>query len=226
MEFHEWEPFYEAILADFGFDRARDETARDWLAERVEPWDLDALQLGGTVAIAGAAPSLEDQAEVATDADAVVAASDAGPRLAAEGIRADLVVTDLDGAPEGTLELAEDGVPVAIHAHGDNRTALSEWVPRFPSDAVIGTTQAEPVGPLHNHGGFTDGDRAAFLADAIGAGRLTFLGWDFEAATGVKARKLEWAAALLYWLEQRRGEQFDVLDGRRDAIDLSEYPGP
>ena len=39
-----------------------------------------------------------------------------------------------------------------------------------------------------------------------------------------KRRKLAWAERLLYWLERRRGERFDVLDGRREAIDRSGLP--
>ncbi|HKL30565.1 MAG TPA: hypothetical protein VJ898_15020, partial [Natrialbaceae archaeon] len=62
MEFNEWEPVYEAILADFGYDRAADERARDVLAALAEPFDLDRLSSvdGATVAIAGAGPSLSD----------------------------------------------------------------------------------------------------------------------------------------------------------------------
>jgi len=228
MEFQEWEPFYKAILADFGFDRTADERAGDWLADHVDAVELEAIGIApdSTVAIAGAAPSLDADRPVASDADAVVAASDAGVRLASEGIVPDLIVTDLDGDPEGTLALAEQGVHVAVHAHGDNRELLEAYVPQFPRPTLLGTTQAAPVGPLHNHGGFTDGDRAAFIADAIGAERLTFLGWDFGRASGPKARKLAWAARLLHWLERRRSERFDVLDGRRELLDLSGFPDP
>jgi uncharacterized Rossmann fold enzyme len=79
---------------------------------------------------------------------------------------------------------------------------------------------------VYNVGGFTDGDRAAFLADHCGADRLTFLGWDFDdpEVGPMKRRKLAWAERLLYWLERRRGERFGVLDGRRDAIDDSSLP--
>ncbi|MEF8855589.1 MAG: hypothetical protein V5A24_08885, partial [Haloarculaceae archaeon] len=61
MEFHEWEPVYERIIADFGFDRAADERARDLLAATVgtDTVDLDRFDVAGrTVAIAGAGPSL------------------------------------------------------------------------------------------------------------------------------------------------------------------------
>lgn len=226
MEFQHWEPIYEAILADFGYDRAADEAASDWLAERVTPLDPELVDLDGTVAVAGGAPCLSSDLEVVREADAVVAASDAGARLAAVGLRPSLVVTDLDGDPAGTLELAREGVPVAIHAHGDNRTALETWVPEFPPDHVIGTTQAQPRGPLVNVGGFTDGDRAAFLADAFGADELRFPGWDFDVDHPEKRCKLRWAARLLHWLERHRGERFDVLDGRRADLELSGFPEP
>jgi uncharacterized Rossmann fold enzyme len=117
--------------------------------------------------------------------------------------------------------LTREGVTVAAHAHGDNVPAVREWLPRFADEWTLATTQAAPVGPVANVGGFTDGDRAAFLADHAGAGELTFPGWNFDdpAVGPMKARKLDWAARLLRWLERRRGERFAVLDGRREAAD-------
>jgi len=60
LAFTDWEPIYEAILADFGFDRAADERARDVAAEFAEPFDHDCLAAlnGANVAVVGAAPSL------------------------------------------------------------------------------------------------------------------------------------------------------------------------
>ena len=150
MKFTDWEPTYEPILADFGFDRAADEAVRDRAAVFAKPFDLDRLDCAGaSVAVAGAGPSLESTSD---------------------------------------LELARGAAPV---------------------DAVA------------NYGGFTDGDRAAFLADHCGADRLVFPGWDFDDpdVDGMKARKLDWAERLLRLLERRRGERFDVLDGRRGWID-------
>jgi uncharacterized Rossmann fold enzyme len=221
MDFTTWNPVYEAILADFGYDRAGDERARDVLVPLVEPFDLDRLDCAGRrVAIAGGAPSLAEETELAADADRVFAASTAVDVLAAAGVSVDLMVTDLDKNPETARELTESGTPVAAHAHGDNVPAVREHVPTFDADHVLGTTQAAPVAPVLNFGGFTDGDRAAFLADHLGAAELVFPGWDFDdpAVGPAKARKLQWAERLLYWLERRRGEQFGVLDGRRSAI--------
>ncbi|WP_115862682.1 6-hydroxymethylpterin diphosphokinase MptE-like protein [Halorussus litoreus] len=244
MNYETWSPVYREILADFGFDAAGDERARDELAELTRPFDLGRLDVAGeTVAIAGAGPSLtdpdhsdrNDELARARDADAVFAASTAADALREAEIALDCMVTDLDKNPKTARDLTEEGVPVATHAHGDNVAAVREWVPRFEPEAVLPTTQARPVAHVENVGGFTDGDRAAFLADHLGAAELVFIGWDFDdpAVDPVKAKKLAWAERLLRWLELRRGEQFGVLEGRREegvlggrreGIDVSEFP--
>jgi len=228
MKYPTWEPVYEAILSDFGFDREADEQARNLLADSLDasfdPARLDCT--GDIVAIAGAGPSLEAEADRASEADTVVAASTATDRLREVGVAVDCMVTDLDKNPDTVRELTAAGTPVAVHAHGDNIPALREYVPAFDAAAVIPTTQAAPAGPVRNFGGFTDGDRAAFLADHCGADRLVFPGWDFDddAVDPMKRRKLVWAKRLLYWLERRRSERFAVLDGRRAALDDSALP--
>jgi uncharacterized Rossmann fold enzyme len=225
MEFRTWEPVYEAVLDDFGYPRDGDERARDRFVGLLDddgtydPADLGID--GATVAIAGAGPSLEAETDLAADADVVLAASTATDRLRAEGVAVDCMVTDLDKNADTGRELTAEGTPVVAHAHGDNIPALEEYVPAYDSEFVVPTTQAAPAPPVRNYGGFTDGDRAAFLADHFGADSLVFPGWDFDdpSVTAEKARKLRWAERLLFWLEQRRGERFDALDGRRDAIE-------
>jgi uncharacterized Rossmann fold enzyme len=222
MEFAEWEPIYESILADFGYGRAGDEAARDELAAVAEPFDESRLNCAGqTVAVAGAGPSLESELDRARSADLVFAASTATDRLTAAGVEVDAMVTDLDKNPETVVARTTRGAPTVVHAHGDNRDLLAEYLPRIDTEHLLGTTQAAPAGPVVDYGGFTDGDRAAFLADELGAARLRFLGWDFDdpSVTGPKARKLWWAERLLELLERRRGRQFAVLDGRRGEID-------
>ncbi|MFQ3318418.1 MAG: putative Rossmann fold enzyme [Natronomonas sp.] len=225
MQYEQWQPAYEAILADFGYEQAADERARDVLAGLMadkRPLGLDDIAFSGTVAVCGAAPSLVGDLDVARGADAVVAASTAVDVLRDAGVAVDCMVTDLDKNPETARELTEAGTPVAAHAHGDNIEAVREQVPTFDATAVLPTTQAEPTPSVVNPGGFTDGDRAAFLADACGADRLVFPGWAFDdpSVGEEKARKLLWAERLLRWLERRRDERFDVLDGRRDRIEL------
>jgi len=223
VNFETFEPVYEAILADFGFERAADERARDVAVELSTPFPLDRLGdwRGATVAVAGAAPRLPDDVDLARDADVVVAASTAVDVLRERGVAVDCMVTDLDKNPETAAALTREGVPVAAHAHGDNLPAVREWLPRFADEWTLTTTQAAPAGAVVNTGGFTDGDRAAFLADHVGAERLLFPGWEFDDPDvgPMKARKLDWAARLLRWLERRRGERFGVLDGRREEAD-------
>jgi hypothetical protein len=227
MEFATWEPVYEAIVADFGFDRSADEQARDELADLTAPFDTDRLACDSDrVAVAGAGPSLEADADDAASADAVFAAATAADRLLEVGVDVDCMVTDLDEPPATARTLTARGIPVVAHAHGDNLEAVREYVPEFTTEHVLPTTQAEPVAHVHNVGGFTDGDRAAFLADTLGAGDLVFVGWDLDdpGVDPVKAKKLVWAERLLYWLEQRRGESFSILDGRRGRIDTDQLP--
>ena len=229
MEFATWEPVYEAILREFGYDRVADERARDRLFDLTAPFEADHAPRvdGRSVVVAGAGPSLTEATslELARAGEICIAASVAADRLEENDVSIDWVVTDLDKHPESISRFVERGTPVAIHAHGDNRRAIESVVPSLPEGSILPTTQAEPRGHVVNTGGFTDGDRAAFLADSLGAASLTFVGWDFDdAESEEKARKLEWAARLLYWLERRRDERFDVLDGRRGSIETDFLP--
>ena len=227
MNYETWSPVYDEILAAFGYPREGDEHARDVLAELTGPFDQDRIDCSGEkVAIAGAGPSLVEEVNLARDADAVFAASTAAAVLDEAGVEIDCMVTDLDKNPETARRLTIEGTPVAAHAHGDNVELVREWVPKFDAANVLPTTQAEPVAHVRNFGGFTDGDRAAFLADHLGADELLFLGWDFDDpdVDEAKAKKLAWAERLLRWLEVRRGERFAVLNGRRDAVDVSGFP--
>lgn len=223
MQFDEWEPVYEAILADFGFDRSADERARDVAATLAQPIDYDRLSWldGAHVAIVGAGPSLSSSVDRVDDAEAVIAASTAADVVREAGYEVDLMVTDLDKNSDTAAALTHAGTIVAAHAHGDNIPTVRSWFPDAEPANVLATTQAEPTTAVDNFGGFTDGDRAAFLADSFGANQLTFVGWDFDDpdVDPMKAKKLRWAERLLGWLERRRGDRFGVLDGRRTAID-------
>jgi len=231
MNFDTWEPVYDAICADMGYDRAADEHARDRLAALVNgatTCSVDPAAFEGqTVAVAAPGPGLADALDAVAAADVVLAAGTAADRLLEAGRPVDWIVTDLDGHPGRVGEFTRDGCRVAVHAHGDNVALLERHVPTYDLAAVLPTTQAAPVGPVRNFGGFTDGDRAAFFADALGAEALTFPGWDLaDPSVGAeKRRKLRWAARLLAWLERRRDARFAVLDGLREDLDLSAIPG-
>jgi len=209
MEFKDWKPFYEKILDEFGYSREDDQNAARFLDENLERFDvsrLDALVREETVVVVGDAPSLEPSS-VPEDA-IVVAADGAAERLSEAGVKVDIIVTDLDGAPAHAAEESREGTVVVVHAHGDNLDAIERYLSDFDTSNVVGTTQVDPTSfnALYNFGGFTDGDRAAFLADEFGAAHVELVGFDFEAADGEKREKLRWARLLLEHLEGHRDE--------------------
>ncbi len=218
MDWFTWRGIYTEILADFGYDREADEAARevlrDLMWERLrefEPVQLRALQhardafrdkvRNQNVYVIGAAvtaPELD-----AIPQDAVVVVSDGAAHLALPRFKPAAIVTDLDGDVEAQAAANAKGVPLFVHAHGDNVPALEAWVNRF-TGPVFGTTQAGPLPPTWNHGGFTDGDRACCIAEAFGAASLTLVGFDFENPVekagrddDVKRRKLAWARRII-----------------------------
>jgi uncharacterized Rossmann fold enzyme len=197
--FEDWEPYYLRILAHFHFDRARDEEAALLLSRLLTGDDLPLLEeriRGRTVTVCGNGPNLPD--ELGRIRGVVIAADGAAGRLLAHGIRPDAIVTDLDGATEAFVGMNEAGTILVVHAHGDNMPLLREWVPRFPGP-LVGTTQSRPFGGIHNFGGFSDGDRAVFLAHALGASEVIIAGFDLDDPTvdPVKRGKLLFARELL-----------------------------
>jgi 2-amino-4-hydroxy-6-hydroxymethyldihydropteridine diphosphokinase len=199
MNFADWEPHYREILDYFGFSREDDERAATLFASLVIRDDLPALEAltrGKDVTVCGNAPCLKN--ELARIRGIVFAADAAADVLADHGIRPDAVFTDLDGATDRLLAMNEAGTIVVVHAHGDNIPLLKYWLPRF-TGPVVATTQSVPLQHVHNFGGFTDGDRAVFTADALGARTITIVGFDLDDKNvdPVKRGKLFWARKLL-----------------------------
>lgn len=210
MEYEEWEPFYRQIVEDFGFSQAADEASAQELdrilgGARASPAELRALLRGGDVTVAGNAPSLESELDAVTGV--VIAADEAASVLRSQGIVPAILVTDLDGEVEDQLRMNEEGTIAVVHGHGDNTSAVRTWAPRFRG-RTMATTQSQPTGGLHNFGGFTDGDRAAYLADHFGAASIRLVGFDFEhpspkdANPRRKQKKLDWAYILLQNLDR------------------------
>ncbi len=205
MDFRTWEPIYERILADFHFSREADEKAARVLQSLVdEPASPEVLRdvlTGKDVTVCGAADSLAPEIPACTDV--VIAADEATSTLLRCGVHPDVIVTDLDGNVDDQIQASEHGSIMVIHAHGDNIPALRRYVPRFAAP-VVATTQAVPLDGVYNFGGFTDGDRAYFLAKTCDAVSVTLLGFDFEHPQPkegkdleVKRKKLQWARHLI-----------------------------
>jgi 2-amino-4-hydroxy-6-hydroxymethyldihydropteridine diphosphokinase len=199
MQFSEWEPHYQEILDYFGFDRAGDEEAARILASLLDHDNLLSLASmteGNDVTVCGNAPCLKDDLGKVTGI--VFAADAAADVLDKNGIYVDAIFTDLDGATDRFIEMNREGTIIVIHAHGDNIPLLKHWVPRFKGK-VVATTQAAPLPHVYNFGGFTDGDRAVFAADDLGAAEITLAGFDLDDTNidPLKRGKLFWARKLL-----------------------------
>ena len=214
MRYSLWAPRYEAIRADFGYPFAQEEAAAAALLRLLPPAAREGsdarlrARLAGREAIVvglapGAGPPPLWRLPPAERGVAVVAADGATRTCLEAGIVPAVIVTDLDGPVSSEVEANGRGALVVVHAHGDNVAALERWVPEFPGE-LVGSWAGPPRDGLVNPGGFTDGDRAAYLAEDAGASRILLWGFDLAAvdeadaaAREVKRRKLAWAERLL-----------------------------
>lgn len=199
MKFKDWDPLYEEILAYFSFDRKSDEESAVFLQSLLVRDDIELLReccAGKEVTVCGNGPNL--CRELDRIGGKVFAADAASLVLIDHGIRPDVIFSDLDGADERYQDMNWKGTIIVIHAHGDNRHLLQYWVPRLIGP-VVGTTQSTPIQNVYNFGGFSDGDRAVFAADELGASRITLIGFDCDdpSVDQVKRGKLIWARKLL-----------------------------
>jgi len=117
-----------------------------------------------------------------------------------------LVVSDADGIPY-IEQAANAGIPIALHAHGDNmdewKSALKRWPENLPIIATHQTTAN--LSGIFNPGGFTDGDRAVCIAKSLGAKKITLIGfstheigrWSGITNTEKKLEKLVWMERVL-----------------------------
>ena len=207
MDFREWEPIYQSILEDFGYSREEDEGAAKLLRSLAKSSGIQVLEdkiRGKKVTICGAAESLTDEIK---KIKGTVVAADEATSILLEFTIPDIIVTDLDGNMKHQIEANDMGSIVVIHAHGDNIPAIKKYVPLFKGKVIL-TTQSEPFDDVHNFGGFTDGDRAFFMAKHFGAKEINLIGFDFENPREkegknieTKRRKLQWAKRLIYEID-------------------------
>ncbi len=197
---------YELAERRLGLDRDADRQAAVRLAELLEGEDVvDPESLRGTfedatVTVLGPVPG---GAETVDPAEPTVAAGGAVRQALSAGLQPQLVVTDLDGSDMAHEMFSRVGATTAVHAHGDNVHLLERLVPQLEGP-MFGTCQTEPPTgapvEIHRYGGFTDGDRACFIAAALGAADLELAGWNLdESVSGDpdKDAKLDLARELL-----------------------------
>ena len=231
VEYAEWAPIYARIQREFGFSMDRERASADRLvallddAGRRPPLPRLAGRFSGRdVVVVGLAPGAGAppvwQLPPTKPAPALVAADGAAARCLSGGLVPDVITTDLDGPVASEISAGARGAALVVHAHGDNLAAIEEWVPQMRGE-VAGSWAGPPSESLLDVGGFTDGDRGAYLAAHLGARRVLLWGFEFgqvdtsgEPDPSRKLAKLRWAEVALSALA--RGP-VPILTWRRDA---------
>lgn len=154
----------------------------------------------------------------------LIAADGATTAVLEENIVPDIIVTDLDGKIEDLILANELGSVFVLHAHGHNLKQILKCTNKLHK--VLGTCQSKPLSNLYNFGGFTDGDRAVFLATALGAQKIVLAGMDFgnmttsysrpdlgaeiAEADEIKKKKLKYAKKLVEWVKEN--EDLEIIN--------------
>ena len=212
-----WESKYREILKDFGYSRIRDNQSckllDSLLPKKMGIKRIKDLIENKPIFVIGAGPSLLSCIPILKKHKKVtkIVADGATKAIIENGLKPDIVVTDLDGDIKSLKKAGRTDTIMVVHAHGDNSEKIY-LVKNFKN--CVGTTQTKPVGKVHNFGGFTDGDRCVFLASNFKAKKIILLGMDFGTRIGkyskitivnrtIKIAKLRRGKKLLKWLAQK-----------------------
>jgi len=212
-----WESKYREILKDFGYSRKTDTQSckllDSLLPKKTRIAEIKDLIEKIPVFVVGAGPSLPSSISILKKHKKItkIVADGATKAIIENGLKPDIVVTDLDGDIKSLKKAGRTNTIMIVHAHGDN-TEKIHLVKYFKN--CIGTTQTKPVGKVHNFGGFTDGDRCVFLANHFKAKKIILLGMDFGTRIGkysktrvisrtTKIKKLRRGKKLLEWLAKK-----------------------
>ncbi len=244
----EWWPRYLEIVARFGYSIEEDQRAADLLSGILDGRAIRLSRVSNlitdkNVLVCGAGPSLPRNLAEMTQRNinneaTLISADGATTALLEFDLQPDLVLTDLDGTVPDILQAHQDGSIVVVHAHGDNTSTVEHYVPILLQECaegnrVLGSTQARPRPGVINTGGFTDGDRCVFLAEALGAKNIGLVGMDLGVFVGryskpslssdvlaskTKREKLSVAKNLLEWLASQSRSKIINLSGGTTQI--------
>jgi len=217
-----WESKYQDILKDFGYSRKKD-TQSCKLLDSLLPKKTPIVKIRNLIEnkpvfVIGAGPSLLSCISILKKYKKItkIVADGATKAMIENNLKADIVVTDLDGDIKSLKKAGRTNTIMVIHAHGDNSEKI-HFVKYFKN--CIGTTQTKTVGKVHNFGGFTDGDRCVFLANHFKAKKIILMGMDFGTRIGkyskvsvidrnTKIAKLRRGKKLLEWLVKKSKSEF------------------
>ena len=229
MFYKDWKLIYRKIAKDLNFPEEKETQAAGFLNKLLQKKKLisfkklEDLITGKEVYVFGAGPSLESLL-IAHKEDIIdklkIAADGATSALLKNDVLPEIIVTDLDGKISDLLEANLKGSITVIHAHGSNIDNVKKYVSEFKGD-ILGTIQIdpEPYENIHNFGGFTDGDRAVFLADYFKAKKIYLIGFDFNGEIGkysysenkdknLKLKKLKWCKNMIELLQKNKENIF------------------
>ena len=209
-----WDSRYREILKEFGFNKQEDTDSAvlldSILSKENHLKNICKLIENQTVFIVGAGPSLSYAIPILQRYKKIIkiVADSAVKPLIDNRIKPDIVVTDLDGDEKTFRKIGKSKTIFVVHAHGDNISKLN-LIENFKN--CVGTTQTKSFGKVYNFGGFTDGDRAVFLANYFNAKKIILFGMDFGKRIGkfsdtkpserkIKLKKLKKGKYLLEWL--------------------------
>jgi len=212
-----WESKYREILKDFGYSGKKDTQSckllDSLLPKKTRIAEIKDLIEKKPVFVVGAGPSLPSSISILKKHKKItkIVADGATKAIIENGLKPDIVVTDLDGDIKSLKKAGRTNTIMVVHAHGDNSEKI-HFVKNFKN--CIGTTQTKPLGKIHNFGGFTDGDRCVFLANHFKAKKIILLGMDFGTRIGkyskstvvnrtIKIKKLRRGKKLLEWLAKK-----------------------
>lgn len=214
MNWNNWKNKYREISERLSLDENGDRKAANVL-NRLLPEEALVIPKNmvknESIIVFGAGPSLDDDLEkISQDdfSDKILITADGATSALLDYTIPDIVVTDLDGKVKDQIKAWKRGAWIFVHAHGDNIDKLKKFVPNF-DERIIGTTQIKASSELYNFGGFTDGDRAAFIANELGASQIYLAGMDLGIEVGKysqtekseqKIEKLQICKELLSWL--------------------------
>jgi uncharacterized Rossmann fold enzyme len=216
-----WNKKYQEILQEFKYNEKQDAESAiildSILRKSTSIKKISKLIKGKTVFVIGTGPSLSLAIPVLKNFKTTlkIVADSAVKPLVENEIKPDIIVTDLDGDEDSLIRVGKTNSIFVVHAHGDNiaKLCLAE---NFKN--CIGTTQTRSFNNIQNFGGFTDGDRAVFLASYFEAKKIILLGMDFGKRIGkysqtkpsdrkIKLRKLRKGKSLLEWLSGKTRSQ-------------------
>jgi len=218
MNFNEWKIIFKEISNDLNLSFDKDLDSAKILEKLlinkkiISIEKLKNLIFKKNVYIFGAGPSLEEDVKkfknIFSNKTKIVA-DGATTALLENNILPDIIVTDLDGKIDDQIKANSKGSIAMIHAHGDNIDKIKKYVLKFEGD-MIGTiqTNSSPFKNIVNFGGFTDGDRAVYLADHLNANKINLIGFDFDNKIGkysfadskdikIKLKKQKWCKYLI-----------------------------